>query len=144
MDSRLKIGISLLAGIGFLLSALAVHAVLLEFVVWNVVLGAVGLGLLLVGVVSMRKEIGPLFQRRRAGIVLSTIGLLGIYICVGYFSLVYPWRYDMTAASLYSLSSQTKAMLQRLEQPVHIIFFHSHQILLLLEIEIKDICTIQN
>ena len=47
MDSRLKIGISLLAGIGFLLSALAVHAVLLEFVVWNVVLGAVGLGLLL-------------------------------------------------------------------------------------------------
>ena len=127
MDSRLKIGISLLAGIGFLLSALAVHAVLLEFVVWNVVLGAVGLGLLLVGVVSIRKEIGPLFQRRRAGIVLSTIGLLGIYICVGYFSLVYPWRYDMTAASLYSLSSQTKAMLQRLEQPVHIIFFHSHQ-----------------
>ena len=33
----------------------------------------------------------------------------------------------MTAAGLHSLSSQTKTMLQRLEQPVHIVFFHSHQ-----------------
>ena len=127
MDSRLKIGISLLAGMGFLFSSLAVHAILLEFVLWNALLGTAGLVLLLVGLVSIRREMGSVFQRHRAEVGLFTAGLLGIYVCVGYFSLVYPLRFDMTVAGLHSLSSQTKTMLQRLEKPVHIVFFHSHQ-----------------
>jgi ABC-type uncharacterized transport system involved in gliding motility auxiliary subunit len=38
--------------------------------------------------------------------------------------VLFPVRYDMSSAGLFSLSEQTVNMLKRLERPVHITFFH--------------------
>ena len=127
MDRTFRSGLSLLIGIGFLFAALVVHSILLETVVWTLLLSLIGFGFFIVGAISLRQELGSIFQRRRAEIVLFTAGLVGIYVSIGYFSIVYPLRFDMTEAGLHSLSDQTVSMLQRLEQPVHIVFFHSHQ-----------------
>ena len=127
MDRTFRSGISLLIGIGFLFAALVVHSILLETVIWTVVFSVIGFGFFIVGAISLRQELGSIFQRRRAEIVLFTAGLVGVYFSIGYFSIVYPLRFDMTEAGLHSLSDQTVSMLQRLEQPVHVVFFHSHQ-----------------
>ena len=127
MDRTFRSGLSLLIGIGFLFAALVVHSILLETVVWTLLLSLIGFGFFIVGAISLRQELGSIFQRRRAEIVLFTAGLVGIYVSIGYFSIAYPLRFDMTEAGLHSLSDQTVSMLQRLEQPVHIVFFHSHQ-----------------
>ena len=127
MDRTFRSGLSLLIGIGFLFAALVVHSILLETVVWTLLLSLIGFGFFIVGAISLRKELGSIFSRRRTEIALFTAGLVGIYVSIGYFSIVYPLRFDMTDAGLHSLSDQTVSMLQRLEQPVHIVFFHSHQ-----------------
>ena len=127
MDRTFRSGLSLLIGIGFLFAALVVHSILLETVIWTVVFSVIGFGFFIVGAISLRQELGSIFQRRRAEIVLFTAGLVGVYFSIGYFSIVYPLRFDMTEAGLHSLSDQTVSMLQRLEQPVHVVFFHSHQ-----------------
>ena len=127
MDKKITPGLALLVGVGLLFASVVVYAVLLEAVLWNVLLGVLGSGLVIVGVVSLRREMGSIFRQRRVEVSLFTLGLVGIYISVGYFSLVYPSRFDMTEAGLHSLSGQTTKMLQRLERPVHIVFFHSHQ-----------------
>lgn len=127
MGHTFRSGVSLLIGIGCLFAALVVHTILLEISAWTIILALVGISLFLFGVVSLRKELRSVFRRRRAELGLFTAGLIGIYIAVGYFSLVYPLRYDMTEAGLHSLSEQTVSMLQRLEKEVHIVFFHSHQ-----------------
>ena len=127
MDRTFRSGLSLLIGIGFLFAALVVHSILLETVVWTLLLSLIGFGFFIVGATSLRKELGSIFSRRRTEIALFTAGLVGIYVSIGYFSIVYPLRFDMTEAGLHSLSDQTVSMLQRLEQPVHIVFFHSHQ-----------------
>ena len=127
MDRTFRSGLSLLIGIGFLFAALVVHSILLETVIWTVVFSVIGFGFFIVGAISLRQELGSIFQRRRAEIILFTAGLVGVYFSIGYFSIVYPLRFDMTEAGLHSLSDQTVSMLQRLEQPVHVVFFHSHQ-----------------
>ncbi|SVA69350.1 uncharacterized protein METZ01_LOCUS122204, partial [marine metagenome] len=127
MDRTFRSGLSLLIGIGFLFAALVMHSILLDRVAWTLLLSLIGFGFFTVGAISLRKELSSIFQRRRAEIVLFTAGLIGIYVSLGYFSIVYPLRFDMTAAGLHSLSDQTVSMLQRLEQPVHVVFFHSHQ-----------------
>ena len=127
MDRTFRSGLSLLIGIGFLFAALVMHSILLDRVAWTLLLSLIGFGFFTVGAISLRKELSSIFQRRRVEIVLFTAGLVGIYVSIGYFSIVYPLRFDMTEAGLHSLSDQTVSMLQRLEQPVHVVFFHSHQ-----------------
>jgi ABC-type uncharacterized transport system involved in gliding motility auxiliary subunit len=117
-------GVILLVGLALLATALTLHAILLETVVWTWVLAAGGALLVAWGVWALRTELGALLQRRRAEIGLYTLGVIGVLIALAYLSVRYPFRFDLTEAGLYSLSAQTMTMLQRLETPVHIVFFH--------------------
>src|SRR5207302_8654266 len=63
-------------------------------------------------------------RRRRGEIALYTLGVVGVLIAMAYLSVLYPLRFDLTQARLYSLSSPTVTMLRRLDKPVHIVFFH--------------------
>jgi hypothetical protein len=63
-------------------------------------------------------------RQRRGEIALHTLGVIGILVALAYLSVRFPVRVDMTTTGLYSLSSQTKEMLKRLEKPVHVTFFH--------------------
>jgi ABC-type uncharacterized transport system involved in gliding motility auxiliary subunit len=61
---------------------------------------------------------------RRAEIVLTTLGAIGVLIALAYLAARFPFRFDLTEAKLYSLSPQSVTMLQRVDKPVQIVFFH--------------------
>src|SRR5213080_3837802 len=117
-------GLILLSGVALLGMALAVHGILLETVVWTVVLVGAGVLLSAWGAFALRTELGEVMRRRRGEIALYTLGVIGVLIAMAYLSVLYPLRFDLTQARLYSLSSPTVTMLKRLDKPVHIVFFH--------------------
>jgi hypothetical protein len=124
VDRSFRSGLILLAGIALLATALAIHAILLETVVWTVLLAGAGAVLSAWGAFALRSELGAMVRQRRGEIALYTLGVIGVLIALGYLSVRYPLRFDLTEAGLYSLSEQTATMLKRLEKPVRIVFFH--------------------
>lgn len=124
MERSFLSGIVLLLGIALLAAALAVHAILLEPSAWTTVPAIVGAVLMVWGLVALRRDIGVLLHRRRTEIALYALGMVGVLLVVAYLSVLYPLRFDLTDEGLHSLSEQTIAMLERIEKPVHIVFFH--------------------
>lgn len=124
MDRSFRHILILLAGLALLGTAASVHAVLLETTAWTVVLAIGGLALLAWGIYGLRGELAGMAKHRRGEIALYTAGLVGVLIAVGYLSVLFPARFDMSSAGHFSLSPATVQMLARLERPVHITFFH--------------------
>ena len=124
MERSFLSGIILLAGVALVAAALAVHAILLEPSVWTLALAVVGAALMVWGLVALRRDIGALLHRRRTEIALYALGMVGVLMVVAYLSALYPLRFDLTDEGLHSLSEQTVAMLERIDNPVHIVFFH--------------------
>jgi len=124
MERAFRSGLILLAGIALLAAALAAHLILLETTRWTLGLAALGLILAGWGAFALRSELGGLFRRRRGEIVLTTVGMIGVLITLAYLAARFPLRFDLTEAKVYSLSPQSVAMLQRIDKPVHIAFFH--------------------
>ena len=83
-------------------------------------------GLLLSGfaLFSLRDDIGQLFRESRREMLLTTVGLIGILVAVAWLTALHPLRLDLTANREYSLSPQTVKMMQSIDKPVHITFFH--------------------
>jgi len=124
MDRSVRSGLILLAGIALLATALLTRAVVGEATVWTAAPGAVGGLLAAWGGYALRAELGALLRRRRGEIVAYTAGMVGVLIALGYLSVRHPVRLDLTTMGRYSLSGPTIAMLERLDRPVHIVFFH--------------------
>ena len=124
MDRSFRNLLILLAGIAMLATAAAAHAILLEAMLWTALLGVGGLLLTAWGTYALRNQIGAMVRQRRGEVALYTIGLIGVAIALGYLSVRFPLRFDMTSEGMFSLSDQTANMLKRLENPVHITFFH--------------------
>jgi ABC-type uncharacterized transport system involved in gliding motility auxiliary subunit len=61
---------------------------------------------------------------RRGEIALLTAGLVGVLLVLANLSVRFSLRFDMTESRRFSLSPATVTMLQRLERPVHVVFFH--------------------
>ena len=114
----------LLAGIVLLSTALVIHTILLETLWWLWLLGLAGIVLCGWGLFALRHELGGLFRQRRGEIALFSLGVIAVLLVIGYLSTRFNWRYDLTQAGLYSLSEQTSTMLERLQKPVHVTFFH--------------------
>ena len=124
MDASLRGGLILLAGLVLLGAALVGHAILLEAVVATVALLVAGAALTAVGLILLRGELRHLLQRRRGEIAVYTVGLVGVIAALGYLVALLPLRLDLSESRRYSLSESTVTMLQRLEKPVHVVFFH--------------------
>ncbi|PYM32133.1 MAG: hypothetical protein DME17_21200 [Candidatus Rokuibacteriota bacterium] len=124
MDRSFRAGLILLAGVALLGAAGALHAILLETVLWTLVLAGVGTLLVAGGAWALRRELGGVLGGRRGEIALYTLGVIGVLMALAYLSVLFPVRFDLTRAKLYSLSPSTVTMLRRLDKPVHIVFFH--------------------
>lgn len=124
MKSSFRSGMILLAGLAMLAAAFAVSAIFLQSKLAAILLGTAGAGLSAWGGYLLRVEMRELVRQRRGEILLYTVGLIGLLVAAAYFSLRFPVRYDMTEARLFSLSTATVNMLQRLDKPIHIVFFH--------------------
>lgn len=124
MERSFRLGVFLVAGVALLALALVFHAILLESSAWTWGAAVPGLVLTALALHGLRGELRDFLQKRRGEIALSTVGVLGVLGALAYLSNHYNLRVDMTEAKVYSLSPQTVTMLQRLEKPVHITFFH--------------------
>ena len=124
MDRPVRSGLILLAGIVLLASAAVIQTILSETSVLTTVLWAAGAVLSAWGAFALRHEFSGIARKRRGEIALHTLGMIGVLIALAYFSVRFPLRVDLSAGRLYSLSPQTVQMLERLDKPVHIVFFH--------------------
>jgi hypothetical protein len=73
---------------------------------------------------SLREDIGQLFKQSRRELLLTTVGLIGILAAAAWLTALHPLRLDLTANREYSLSPQTVKMMQSIDKPVQITFFH--------------------
>ena len=122
MDRSFRSGVLLFVGLALLAAGLALDAVL-AVADWPLVVAAVGLAVALVGAFGLRAELLTFVQRRRGEITLFTIGLIGVFICLAWLAVRFPWRVDMTEGGKYSLSKSTITMLEKLDRPVQVTFF---------------------
>jgi len=86
-----------------------------------------GLVCTLLYILSQWREIGESFSGRQARYgslaAASVLVVLGILIAINYLSTKYNKRWDLTAARQFSLSEQSKKVLQDLKQPVKVRVF---------------------
>jgi ABC-type uncharacterized transport system involved in gliding motility auxiliary subunit len=124
MERSFRLVLILLVGLALLGTSAAVYAVLLETKAWAVALALLGLALTAWSVYGLRAEFGAMLRQRRGEIALYTLGVVGVLVAIAYLSALFPMRIDMSSSGQFSLSPQTVTMLQRLERPVHVTFFH--------------------
>jgi hypothetical protein len=124
MDRSFRAGLIALTGVALLAAALALQAILLETVPATVALAAAGALLAAAGAFGLRAELAALARRRRGEIALYTLGVVGVLVALAYLSVRHPLRFDLTATGEHSLSESTVTMLERLDRPVRIVFFH--------------------
>ena len=117
-------GLTLIAGLMLLAASLIASSLSVNSqLVSNLLLLA---GVLLSGfaLFSLREDIGQLFRASRREMLLTTIGLVGVLVAVAWVAALHPLRLDLTANQEYSLSPQTVKMMQAVDKPVNITFFH--------------------
>ena len=124
MEHSFRSLLLLLAGVAVLAIGAVFDAILIDTHTFAIIAYVAGALLTAWGLYLLRDEIKSLLRQRRGEILIQTIGLVGIAIAIGYLSVRFPARVDMTEAHLYSLSPQTAEMLKRLDKPVHITFFY--------------------
>lgn len=116
-------------GLGLLAGALLSNLILVKAAWWQGVaaaLGAVLLGLFLWGNRSTVREVGGRRTTQvRLNLTLVMLAAFGIAVAVNVIAQRHVMRWDWTAEKRYSLSPQTKEILQKLQQPVTITFFYS-------------------
>lgn len=87
----------------------------------------IGLGCILVYAASQWQEIAAAFLRRQTRLgtasVVSIVAVLGILVAVNYIGARQTKRWDLTAGGQYTLSDQTKQVLQKLDAPLQIRVF---------------------
>ena len=116
-------GLILIVGVALLLAAGASHAILSELGIVTSVLAIAGIALTGWGAYSLRSELAGMFLHRRGEILLYTVGMIGVLVALGYLSVRFPARFDLTTTQVFSLSEATVQMLKRLDKPVHVVFF---------------------
>jgi len=86
-----------------------------------------GLVLILLYMATQWREIGQSFKRRqtRLGAIAaaSVLVVLGLIVAINYLSSRRNYRWDLTAAKQFSLSDQTRTILQKLDAPVKVRVF---------------------
>jgi len=61
---------------------------------------------------------------RRSEIALAALALAGIFAALAYLAARFPARLDLSEGQRHTLSAQSVAVLQRIDRPVRIAFFH--------------------
>ena len=112
-----------LVGLALVGAALTMQWIYLEMAAGTVLVAVAGAALTVAGGYGLRRELAELLERRRGEIVVYTVGVLGVLLLLAHLSVRFPFRFDLTESGLYSLSAPTIAMLEKLDRPVHIVFF---------------------
>jgi ABC-type uncharacterized transport system involved in gliding motility auxiliary subunit len=94
---------------------------------WYNMLALAGLGCTLLYILSQWREVARSFSGRQARLgslaAASIVVVLGILVAINYLASRHNKRWDLTAAKQFSISDQTRKVLQGLQKPVHIRVF---------------------
>ena len=108
-------------------AAVAIRFTRPEWQQWYNGLALAGLACTLLYILSQWREVVRSFSGRQARLgslaAGSVVVVLGILFAINYLSSRHNKRWDLTAAKQFSLSDQTKKVLQGLQKPVHIRVF---------------------
>ena len=114
-------------GVALVFAAVAIRFLKPEYQQYYNVLAIAGLVCTLLYILSQWREIGQSFSGRQARYgslaAASVLVVLGILVAINYLSSKYNKRWDLTAARQFSLSDQSKKVLQDLKEPVRIRVF---------------------
>lgn len=114
-------------GVALVFAAVAIRFTRPEWQQWYNGLALAGLACTLLYILSQWREVVRSFSGRQARLgslaAGSVVVVLGILFAINYLSSRHNKRWDLTAAKQFSLSDQTKKVLQGLQKPVHIRVF---------------------
>lgn len=114
-------------GVALVLAAVAIRFLKPEWQTWGTRLALAGLVCTLLYMLSQWREIGRSFSGRQARFgtlaIASALVVLAILSAINYLASRHNKRWDLTAAKQFSLSDQTKKILQGLQKPVYIRVF---------------------
>ncbi len=114
-------------GVALVFAAVAIKFSKPEWQQYYYGLAIAGLVCTLLYILSQWREIGQAFAGRQARFgtlaVASVLVVLAILAAINYLGTRHNKRWDLTAAKQFSLSDQTRKVLQDLKQPVHIRVF---------------------
>jgi ABC-type uncharacterized transport system involved in gliding motility auxiliary subunit len=114
-------------GVALVFAAVAIRFLKPEYQEYYNGLAIGGLVCTLLYILSQWREIGQSFSGRQARFgtlaAASVLVVLGILVAINYLSTRYNKRWDLTSARQFSLSDQTKKVLQDLKEPVLIRVF---------------------
>jgi ABC-type uncharacterized transport system involved in gliding motility auxiliary subunit len=114
-------------GVALVFAAVAIRFLKPEWQQYYNGLAIAGLVCTLLYILSQWREIGQSFSGRQARFgtlaAASILVVLGILIAINYLSTRHNKRWDLTASRQFSLSDQTKKVLQDLKEPVKIRVF---------------------
>jgi len=114
-------------GVAFVFAAVAIRFLKPEWQQYYNGLAIAGLGCTLLYILSQWREVGQAFAGRQARFgtlaAASVLVVFGILVAINYLSARHNRRWDLTAAHQFSLSDQTKKVLQDLKEPVRIRVF---------------------
>jgi len=114
-------------GVALVFAAVAVRFLKPEWEQWRSGLLMGGLACTLLYILSQWREIARSFSGRQARFgtlaAASTVVVLAILVAINYLSQRHNKRWDLTATKQFTLSDQTKKVLQGLQKPVQIRVF---------------------
>jgi len=114
-------------GVALVFAAVAIRFLKPEYQQYYNGLAIAGLVCTLLYILSQWREIGQAFAGRQARFgtlaAASILVVFGILVAINYLSTRHNKRWDLTAAHQFTLSDQTKKVLQDLKEPVKILVF---------------------
>jgi gliding motility-associatede transport system auxiliary component len=114
-------------GVALVFAAVAVRFLRPEWQQWYNGLALAGLACTLLYILSQWREVARSFSGRQARFgslaIGSAIVVLAILVAINYLAARHNKRWDLTAAKQFSLSDQTKKVLEGLQKPVHVRVF---------------------
>jgi ABC-type uncharacterized transport system involved in gliding motility auxiliary subunit len=114
-------------GVVFVFAAVAIRFTRPEWQQWYNGLALAGLACTLLYILSQWREVARSFSGRQARLgslaAASVVVVLAILVAINYLASRHNKRWDLTAAKQFSISDQTKKVLQGLQKPVHIRVF---------------------
>jgi ABC-type uncharacterized transport system involved in gliding motility auxiliary subunit len=114
-------------GVVLVFAAVAIRFTRPEWQQWYNGLALAGLACTLLYILSQWREVARSFSGRQARLgslaAASIVVVLGILVAINYLASRHNKRWDLTAAKQFSISDQTRKVLEGLQKPVHIRVF---------------------
>ena len=114
-------------GVALVFAAVAIRFARPEWQQWYNGLALAGLGCTLLYILSQWREVARSFSGRQARLsslaIASVVVVLAILAAINYLGSRHNKRWDLTAARQFSLSDQTKKVLQGLQKPLQLRVF---------------------